>query len=102
MPTAAKSHGLLQNNFDYLNRPLLDEIKYLKRQSAKRHKGVHGYFTRRVWNIVQEYIKNYTKPNDLVLDPFGGSGITGIEALMTGRKAVGIDINPMPVLLQNR
>jgi DNA modification methylase len=86
-------------SFDYANRPLLEEITNLKRQSAKRHKGVHGYFTRQVWNVVQTYIKNYTQPGDLVLDPFGGSGVTAIEALMTGRKAISIDINPMPVFI---
>jgi DNA modification methylase len=80
--------------FDYLNRPLLEEI-HPKRQSAKRHKGVHGYFTRQVWNVVQEYIKNFSQPNDLVLDPFGGSGVTAIEAMMTDRRAIHLDLNPM-------
>lgn len=87
-----------QQQFDYANRPLLEEIK-VKKQEAKRHFGVHGYFTRQSWNVVQEYIKNYTKPGDLVLDPFGGSGITAVEALMTGRKGINIDLNPMAVFL---
>ncbi|MDR2691635.1 MAG: type I restriction enzyme HsdR N-terminal domain-containing protein, partial [Dysgonamonadaceae bacterium] len=84
--------------FNYKNRPLLEEIP-VKKQKAKRHFGVHGYFTRQSWNIVQEYIKNYTKPGDLVLDPFGGSGVTVIEALMTGRKGINIDLNPMAVFI---
>lgn len=85
--------------FEYANRPLLDEIKDLKRQSAKRHKGVHGYFTRQVWNVVAAYIKNFSKPGDLILDPFGGSGVTAIESLMNKRKAISIDINPMSVFI---
>ncbi len=88
-----------KGNFDYGNRPLLEEITELKRQSAKRHKGVHGYFTRQVWNVVSEYIKNFSKPGDLVLDPFGGSGVTAIESLMNNRKTISIDINPMPVFV---
>lgn len=88
-----------KGQFDYGNRPLLEEITELKRQSAKRHKGVHGYFTRQVWNVVSEYIKNFSKPGDIVLDPFGGSGVTAIEALMNNRKAISIDINPMPVFV---
>jgi hypothetical protein len=87
-----------ENQFDYNNRPLLGEIK-VKKQAAKRHFGVHGYFTRQSWNVVAEYIKNYSKPSDLVLDPFGGSGVTAIEALMNGRKAVNIDLNPMAIFL---
>ena len=71
----------------------------VKKQSAKRHFGVHGYFTKQAWNIVAEYIKNFSKPGDLVLDPFGGSGVTAIEAMMNDRKAINIDLNPMAVFM---
>ncbi|MDR1372417.1 MAG: type I restriction enzyme HsdR N-terminal domain-containing protein [Dysgonamonadaceae bacterium] len=87
-----------QAQFDYLNRPLLEEIP-VKKQEAKRHFGVHGYFTRQSWNVVREYIMNYSRPGDFVLDPFGGSGITIVEALMSGRKGVNIDLNPMAVFI---
>lgn len=89
-----------KNGFDYTNRPLLEEIP-VKKQQAKRHFGVHGYFTKQTWNVVADYIKNFTKPGDLVLDPFGGSGVTAIEALMNGRRAINIDLNPMAVFLVN-
>ena len=84
--------------FDYSTRPLLEEIP-VKKQKAKRHYGVHGYFTKQSWNVVADYIKNYTKPGDLVLDPYGGSGITAVEAMMTNRKAISIDLNPMAVFM---
>lgn len=87
-----------KGNFNYNNRPLLEEIAVRKRE-AKRHFGVHGYFTKQSWNVVAEYIKNFSKPNDLVLDPYGGSGVTAIEAAMNNRKAISIDINPMAVFL---
>lgn len=87
-------------SFDYKNRPLLEEIP-VKKQKAKRHFGVHGYFTKQAWNVVAEYIKNFSKPGDLILDPFGGSGVTAIEALMNNRKAISIDINPMAVFIVN-
>ncbi|MDR3301775.1 MAG: type I restriction enzyme HsdR N-terminal domain-containing protein [Spirochaetaceae bacterium] len=84
--------------FDYSNRPLLEEIP-VKKQEARRHFGVHGYFTRQSWNVVSAYIKNYSKKGDLVLDPFGGSGVTAVEALVNDRKAVNVDINPMAVFI---
>ncbi len=90
----AKSKG----GFDYATRPLLEEIT-VKKQQAKRHFGVHGYFTKQAWNIVDAYIKNYSKPGDLVLDPFGGSGVTAVEAMMNNRKAISIDINPMAIFI---
>ncbi|HNI98922.1 MAG TPA: DNA methyltransferase, partial [Leptospiraceae bacterium] len=86
--------------FDYSSRPLLGQIP-VKKQSAKRHFGVHGYFTKQSWNIVAEYIKNFSQKGDLVLDPFGGSGVTAIEAMMNERKAISIDINPMAVFIVN-
>lgn len=87
-----------KGQFDYSNRPLLEEI-LVKKQATKRHFGVHGYFTRQSWNVVAEYIKNFSKPGDLVLDPFGGSGVTAIEALMNDRRAINIDLNPMAVFI---
>ncbi|MGD1045617.1 MAG: DNA methyltransferase [Bacteroidota bacterium] len=84
--------------FDYLSRPLPEEFP-VRKQEAKRHFGVHGYFTKQSWNVVQEYIRNFTQAGDLVLDPFGGSGVTLIEALMTDRRAINIDLNPMSVFI---
>jgi len=89
-----------EQSFDYLKRPLLGEIPVMKQQ-ARRHFGVHGYFTRQSWNVVSSYIKNFTQPGDVVLDPFGGSGVTAIEALINNRKAINIDINPMAVFIVN-
>ncbi len=65
------------------------------RQSAKRHYGVHPYFTRRPHNVVRQYILHYTRERDMVLDPFGGSGVTAIEAFLENRVGVQNDINPL-------
>lgn len=90
--------GIGNKGFDYLNCRLLGEIP-VQKQAAKRHFGVHGYFTKQAWNVVQEYIKNFSKAGDLVLDPFGGSGVTAIEAMMTDRRAIHLDLNPMSVFI---
>jgi DNA modification methylase len=65
------------------------------KQGAKRHWGSHPYFTRRAWNVVQAYIRNYCREGEVVCDPFGGSGVTAVEALVCGRKAIHCDINPL-------
>ncbi len=41
--------------------------------------------------LMQHYIENSTKPGDVVLDPFAGSGTTGVAALQSGRKFIGIE-----------
>lgn len=40
------------------------------------------------------FIKLYTLPGDLVLDPFLGSGTTALAAIQLARSYVGIDLNP--------
>ncbi|MFA7406497.1 MAG: site-specific DNA-methyltransferase [Anaerolineaceae bacterium] len=47
------------------------------------------------------FIKLFTKPNDLVLDPFIGSGTTAVAALQLGRKYLGIDTEKNYVELSN-
>jgi DNA modification methylase len=43
-----------------------------------------------IWNLLQRY----TKPNDLVVDCFAGSGTTLDVARDLGRKALGYDVHP--------
>src|SRR5437870_1624496 len=65
------------------------------RQGAKRHYGAHPYFTRRPYNVLRDYILRYSKEHDRVLDPFGGSGVTAIEAFLENRAGMQNDINPL-------
>jgi tRNA G10 N-methylase Trm11 len=39
-------------------------------------------------------IENNSKPGDAIYDPFAGVFTTGIACEMTGRKALGIEIDP--------
>jgi adenine-specific DNA methylase len=64
------------------------------RQEAARHYGVHPYFTRRPANVVRAYIERYSFEGDTVLDPFGGTGVTAIEAFLLRRNAIHNDLNP--------
>jgi len=40
-----------------------------------------------------------SKPGDIILDPFMGSGTTLVEAIANGRSAIGTDINPLAYFL---
>jgi DNA modification methylase len=67
--------------------------------NVKRMYKVHKYWARKPWYVVSEYIKHFTKEGECVLDPFCGSGVTGIEAIANNRKAVMIDLNPIAVFI---
>lgn len=43
--------------------------------------------------VVERIILACSRPGDLVLDPFNGSGSTGVAALRHGRRYLGIEIN---------
>jgi len=73
--------------------PILEAIPAARQEEA-RHYGVHPYFTRRPANVVRAYIERYSLEGDVVLDPFGGTGVTAIEAFLLGRKAIQNDLNP--------
>jgi SAM-dependent methyltransferase len=47
--------------------------------------------------IPRNLILRYTKPGDLVLDPFVGGGTTAVEAKLLGRRCIARDINPASV-----
>lgn len=44
--------------------------------------------------VPRNLLLKYTKENDIVLDPFCGSGTTLIECKLLNRKGIGIDVNP--------
>lgn len=53
-------------------------------------------------DLPEWFIKLFTKPGDIVLDPFVGSGTTAFSALQLGRHFVGIDINAEYIQLANQ
>lgn len=43
--------------------------------------------------LMLELLADFTDPSDLILDPFAGSGTTGVAALQLGRRFVGWEMN---------
>lgn len=66
----------------------------IKTTKATAIYNMHTYWSKKPHDAIREYIKHYTQPGDLVLDPFCGSGGTALAALMEGRKAIAIDLSP--------
>lgn len=64
------------------------------------YKGItsfHKYWGKKPTESLEYFIQNYTAKDDIVLDPFLGSGLISVEALSRSRKFIGIDINPFAI-----
>ena len=53
----------------------------------------HGYLTKVPVPAIMPFIEAYTSPDDVVVDPFAGSGMTGVAAAALGRRARLFDIS---------
>jgi len=80
-----KQHGLVKGDFASIGR----NIRSVWEITTHRYSGAH--FATFPEEIPKRCILASTKPSDIVLDPFGGSGTTGKVAKQLGRKAILID-----------
>ncbi|WP_433873604.1 DNA methyltransferase [Saccharopolyspora sp. CA-218241] len=53
----------------------------------------HAYLTKVPVPAITPFIEAYTQPGDVVLDPFAGSGMTGVAAAICGRRARQSDVS---------
>jgi len=91
----------------FLARAGLDEIAKLEAwtvvgsNSAINYSthGIFRYFGKFPAPIAHKLITDNTKPGNLIVDPACGSGTTGVEALLSGRRAALFDVNPLSVLI---
>ena len=60
---------------------------------------MHKFFARKQEDVIREYINTFSKEGEIICDPFCGSGVMIGEAIRLGRKAVGIDINPVSIFI---
>lgn len=60
---------------------------------------LHPYPAKFIPQIPGHCIAQLSMAGELVLDPFGGSGTTALEAVRLGRRALSIDANPVGTLI---
>jgi len=72
---------------------------FISYDQSKYSHGIHKYPAKFFPELPRWLIKRYSKENDLILDPFAGSATTNIEALLSNRHSVGIDVDPFAKFL---
>jgi DNA modification methylase len=78
-----KVHGEFKTKFTYYVTPI-----------NQKDKKEFGHPTIKPLNMVQNFIVNSSVEGDVVLEPFMGSGTTGVACVNTGRKFIGIELDP--------
>ncbi len=75
-----------------------------RRKAWNRH-GNHAFWaypivcngphpTTKPLSLMEALVSDFTLENELILDPFMGSGTTGVACIRTGRRFIGIEIDP--------
>jgi hypothetical protein len=73
---------------------LRDAVGSRNKVSGSTHT-FYRYPARFAPEFARSAILTFTRPGDVVLDPFMGGGTAGVEALALGRRFVGSDLNPI-------
>jgi DNA modification methylase len=59
----------------------------------------HKYPAKFIPQLARAIIEEYTNKNEVIWDPFCGSGTLNLEAFRTERHSIGTDINPVAILI---
>lgn len=60
---------------------------------------IHRYSGKFIPQIARQAIELLTRPGDLIVDPYCGSGTAILEGALCGRRTAGFDLNPLAVLI---
>jgi DNA-directed RNA polymerase subunit RPC12/RpoP/16S rRNA G966 N2-methylase RsmD len=72
------------------------------RLEGNRHSALYnflGFSSKKPYEPIEHYVRHFTKPGDVLLDPFSGSGGLGIVSSKCGRHCILIDASPSATLI---
>jgi DNA modification methylase len=95
-----KSELASESYLERLNRCLAGDLNF-QENSADFHPAhkIHSFPAKFPPQLPRKFISALTEPGDKVLDPMAGSGTSLFEAYLLGRQAIGMDIDPLAILL---
>ncbi len=68
-------------------------LRSIYRTSTVSGKERYAHPTQKSLNLMKDLITVHTNENDLILDPFMGTGTTGDAAISLGRRFIGVELN---------
>ena len=74
-------------------------IKKINNIPATIDFNLHIWWAKKPNNIISTLIKELSNENEIILDPFIGSGVSAIEALKLNRKIIAFDISKLAIFI---
>lgn len=74
---------------------LTGELDFHEQDSAYATHVIHSFPAKFPPQLPRLFIEGLTRPGEIVLDPMAGSGTALLEAYLAGRRAIGLDIDPL-------
>ena len=93
---------LAWTSFDTAVRKFKWKWSGMLQEKMGRDKEQRYHPTQKPLALMKWIIEKYTSPDALILDPFSGSGTTGVAAIQLGRRFLGFEIDPRWVDLANK
>lgn len=87
------------NTRDRLVTLLGQDLDFHNETAVRSSHNFHSFPAKFPPQLPARFIESLTFPGDVVLDPMMGSGTTILEAFLAGRRAIGIDIDPLALLM---
>lgn len=84
---------------DRLIAALRDDLDFHDQDSRYASHNFHSFPAKFPPQLPRKFIGCLTQPGDIVLDPMVGSGTTVVEASLAQRQGVGLDIDPLAILI---
>ena len=75
------------------------ELSFHGEQLLRGRHRIHPYPAMLHPLLVSFLIETYSKKDDVIFDPFCGSGVTLLQSGISGNESVGFDINPLALLI---
>ncbi len=73
------------------------DLDFHAEDSTYASHAVHAFAAKFPPQLPRLFIERLTTRGEIVLDPMAGSGTTLLEAYLSGRRAIGVDIDPLAV-----
>lgn len=89
-----------KKSVDHIIESILNQSwEYAEADTQTLTHNLHRYSGKFIPQIAERAITTLSKPGELILDPYCGSGTTPLECALTGRRCIGVDLSPLAVLI---